>query len=35
MHERGTRDQSTRLWRLYALQRWHAIFGRAPVVAVT
>jgi asparagine synthase (glutamine-hydrolysing) len=34
MHDRGTRDQSARLWRLFALQRWHAIFGRAPVAAV-
>jgi asparagine synthase (glutamine-hydrolysing) len=33
MHERGTRDQSPRLWRLFALQRWYRTFGRAPTVA--
>jgi asparagine synthase (glutamine-hydrolysing) len=29
MHINGSCDQSGRLWRLFALQRWHAIFGRA------
>jgi len=32
MHLRGwgSRDQSHRLWRLFALQRWNQVFGRAP-----
>jgi asparagine synthase (glutamine-hydrolysing) len=33
MHLQGSRDQSHRLWRLFVLQRWYSVYGRAPALS--